>query len=123
MYTFEPVRKPIKKQKEVSPADNVLIPVQVHAGIFFPTHKQLIHSLLCRNFLERLLRVHDRQRNEDRARPRRNLVDIEPAPLGKKNDLRRNGGNRVPVVLPEETQIKLSIGVDGGYAAHFENLL
>ena len=63
-----------------------------------PTNSSSI-PISVRNFLERLLGVSDRQRHQNGARPRRNLIDVEPEPVGKQHDLRRNRRNRVLVVL------------------------
>src|SRR4029077_5838383 len=53
---------------------------------------------------------------------RRNLVDVEPEPIRKQHDLRRDRRARIVVVLPEETEIKLGEGVDLGDATHLQDL-
>ncbi len=88
-----------------------------------PADKKLFDSHFLGNLLERLLRVADRKRHQNGARPRRNLVDVEPEPIGKQHDLRRNRRHRIVIVLPEETEIDLGECIDFGHAAHFKNLL
>ena len=95
----------------------------MHARLFAPADKQLFDAQLLGDLLERLLGVANRQRHQNGPGPGRNFVDVEPEPLGKKNDLRRNGGDSIVIVLPEETQIDLGKGVDLGDAAHFQNPL
>ena len=95
----------------------------MHPRLLAPAHKELFHSHFVRNFLEGLLRVADRKRHQDGARPRRNLVDIEPEPVGKQHDLRRNRRHRIVIVLSKETEIDLGECIDFGDATHFENLL
>ena len=65
----------------------------------------------------------NRKRHQNGPRPRRNFVNIEPEPVGKQHDLRRNRRNRVIVILPEETKIDLGKCIDFGDAAHLQNLL
>ena len=95
----------------------------MHAGFIAAAHKKFFHTHFAGNFLERLFRVANRERYQNRARPRGNLVDVEPEPLGKQHDFGRNRGNSVVVVLPKEAQIDLGKGVDLGDAAHLKDLL
>ena len=95
----------------------------MHARFVAPADEQLFHAHFVGNLLEWLLGVADRKRHQDSARPRRNFVDIEPEPVRKQHDLRRNRGHRVVIVLPEETEIDLGKCIDFGHAAHLENLL
>src|SRR6476646_11553999 len=92
----------------------------MHARFFAPADKQLFDSQLLGDLLERLLGVANRQRHENGPGPRGNLVDVEPEPPGKKNDFRRDWRDSIVIVLPEETQIDLSEGVDLGDAAHLQ---
>ena len=73
------------------------------------------------NSLEGLFSVHDGQRNQNRPRPRGNLINVEVEPLGKENNLRRNGGHRVVVVLAQRAEIHLGEGVAGNRAAVGQN--
>ncbi len=75
------------------------------------------------NLLERLFGVDDGQRHEDGARPRRDFVDIEVEPVGKEDDLRRDGGDGVVVVLAERAEIHLGEGVARDDAAVGQNPL
>src|SRR5208337_4331733 len=95
----------------------------MHARLVAPANEELFHSHFARNLLERLFGVADRKRHQNGARPRRNLVDIEPEPVGKQHDLRRNRRDRVVIVLPEETEIDLGKCIDFGHAAHLKNFL
>src|SRR4029077_6339449 len=63
-----------------------------------------------------------RKGNRDGPRPGRNLVDVEPEPVGKQDDFWRDGGDGIVVVLPEKTEIDLGKCIDLGDAAQFENL-
>ncbi len=99
------------------------IDAQTQDGVGAAADKQLVDSLLRRNFLVRLFGVDDGQRNEDGARPRRDFVDIEVEPVGKENDLRRNGGHGIVVVLAERAEIHLGEGVAGDDAAVRQNPL
>src|SRR5450631_717107 len=114
---------PVQNQKEVAPRNQLLGPVQMHARLVAPADKEFFYAHFVRNFFERLLGVANRKRHQDGARPRRNLVDIEPEPVGKEHDFRRNRGNRVVIVLPKEAEIDLGKCIDFGHAAHLENLL
>ena len=97
--------------------------MQVHARLVAPADKELFHPPFDRNLLEWLFRVANRQGYENGARPRRNLVDVEPKPLGKEYDLRRDCRHSIVVVLPKEAQIDFGKGIDFGDPAHFQNLL
>src|ERR1700761_9306856 len=101
MHSLRQMHHPIESKKEVSPTQRLLfIPAQMHVRIFAPAYKKLLNSLFRSKLLERLLRIDDRQRHENPARPRRDLIDIEVAPVWKENDLRRNRRYRVIVILP-----------------------
>ena len=95
----------------------------MHTRLVAAADKKLFHSHFVGNLLERLLGVADRKRHQNGARPRRNFVDVEPEPVGKQHDLRRNRRHRIVIVLPEETEIDLGKCIDFGHAAHFKNLL
>ncbi len=99
------------------------IDAQAQDGVGAAADEQLVDSLLRRNFLERLFGVDDGQRNENGARPRRDFVDVEVEPVGKKNDLRRNGGHGIVVVLAERAEIHLGEGVARDHAAVGQNPL
>ena len=123
MDRLEPVHHTVDDQKEIPPGDRLLAPLKMHSRTVAAAEEEFVDVHLFRNFLERLSRVQDRERNQDGARPGGNLVDVEPEPVGKQDDLRRNGRNGVVVVLPEEAEIDFGEGVDLGDPAHFENLL
>src|SRR6202044_4184889 len=95
----------------------------VHARFLHASNKQFFDTHFLRNFLERLLGVADGKGHENSSGPGRNLVDFEPEPVGKKNDFRRNGWDRVVVVLPEEAKIDFGEGIDFSDAAEFEDFL
>src|SRR3984957_15607951 len=97
--------------------------MQMHTRLVAPADKKLFHAHFVGDLLERLLRIADRKRHQNGARPRRNFVNIEPEPVRKQHDLRRNRRNRVVVVLPKETQIDLGKCIHFGHAAHGKNLL
>ena len=102
------MRDAVQQNEKIPPADDLLpVPPQVKIRLLASAHKQLVDALLRRQLLERLLRVHDRERHQHAPRPRRYLIDIEVEPVGEQYDLRRNGGHRVVVVLPERTEIDL----------------
>ncbi len=104
MNAFRPMRNTVCRKKDISPAkDFFLVPLQMEMGILTATNEELIDPLLLREFLERLLRVRDRQRYYDGPGPRRDLIDIEVPPLWKQNELRRNCRNGVVLILPHET--------------------
>src|SRR6185312_1092584 len=54
---------------------------------------------------------------------RRNFVDVEPEPVGKQNNFRRNSRDRVVIVLPKKAEINFGKGVDLGDAAQLQYLL
>src|SRR6185312_15372269 len=83
--------------------------------------KQLLDSHLVRNLLERLLGIANREWNQNAARPRRNLVDVEPEPFREQHDLRWNRRHGVVIVLSQEAEINLGKGVNRGHAAESEN--
>ena len=104
MHGFSPVRDPIQNNEQIAPGeDGAAIPAKAKDGVGAPAHVQLVDSLLGRDSLERLFGVHDGQRNKNRPRPRRNLVDVEVEPARKENNLGRNRGHRVVVVLAQPT--------------------
>ena len=97
--------------------------MQVHARLLHAAYEQLFHAHFPRNLLERFFGVADGERHQDGARPRGNLVDVEPEPVRKKHDLGGNRGNGVVVVLAEKAQIDFGEGVNFGNAAELEDLL
>src|SRR5579862_150194 len=97
--------------------------MQVHARLVTPPDEKLVNRHLIRDFLERLLGVTDRERDEDGAGPRGNLVNIEPEPLGKKYDLGRNRWNGVVIVLAKKAKINLGESVDLGNTTELEDFL
>src|SRR5882757_10189008 len=124
MNAFGPVRNTICRKKDISPAEDFFpVPLQMEMGIFTAANEELINSLLLREFFERLLRVCDRQRYYDGPGPRGDLIDIEVPPLRKQNELRRNRGNGVVLILAHETEINLGEGVDLSHATVGENPL
>ena len=121
VYPFEHVGHAVEQQKEVSPTDELLRPAQLQV-LLAAADKQLVNPHLGRNFFERLFRVSDGERHQNAARPGRNFVDVEPEPIGEQDDLRRNGGHTVVVVLSEEAQINLGESIDFADATKFEDL-
>src|SRR6266536_4492655 len=111
----------IEHKKEVSPRDEFVAPLKSHARFVTGAHEEFVNTHFVGNFFEGLLRVNDGEGDQNRARPGRNLVNIEPEPVGKKDDLRWDRGNCVVVVLPQETEINLGEGVDLGNAAKFKD--
>src|SRR5258708_6367319 len=121
MHTLKPVRHAIEDEKEITPGDDLLRPVQVHARLVHAAQEKFFDTHFAGDFLKWLFRIADGKRHQNSARPGRNLVDVEPEPVGKKNDLGRNGWHRVVIVLAEETEIDLGECIDFGDAAHLKN--
>ena len=121
VHTFRPMRDAIKHQKEIAPRNQLLVPVQMHARFVAAAYEEFFDSHFVRNFLERLLGVADGKRHENRARPRRNLVDVKPEPVRKQHDLRRHGRYSVVIVLPKEAEIDFGECIDFSNAAHRKN--
>src|SRR6185369_11516159 len=118
MDALEPVRDSIDDEERVSPADDLVVaPLQAQRRIMTAIREQFIDRHLVRNLFKRLLGVANRQRDKDGARPRRDLVDVEPEPIRKKRDLRRNCRDRVVVVLTERAQVKLGERINRWNAA------
>src|SRR5205807_2571133 len=86
-----------------------------------PAYEKVFHSRLVGQLLKRFLRITDGKRHQNRTRPRRDFVDVEPEPVGKQHNLRRDGRNGIVVVLAEETEVQLGEGVDLGDAAELKN--
>src|SRR5579875_60811 len=102
----------VRKEEEVAPAEQVLsVPAKVEVCVLAAAYKKLIDALLRRDFLERLFSVDDRQRNKNGAGPRRYLVDIEVAPVGEENNLRRHRRHGIVVVLPKRAKVHFGEGV------------
>ncbi len=123
MHALEGVNHTVQNEEEIPPANQFAIPFQAQRTAVPPMRKQLVDIPLVGNFLERLLRVADRKRNQNRARPRRDLVDVEPEPVGKQHNLGRNCRDRIVIVLPKGAEIDLAEGIAGGHAAHGEDAL
>ena len=86
VHPFGPMKQPVHHQEEVPPADYLLsIPTQVQLGIGLAADKELIDASFRRQFFEGLFCVGDGKRHQDGARPGRNLVNVEVAPVGKKD--------------------------------------
>ena len=122
MHALKPMRHAVEDQEEIAPRHQLSIPVQVHPRLFHAADEKLFHAHFPRNLLERLFRVANGKRHQYRARPGRNFVDVEPEPVGKQHDLRRNRGDRIVVILSEEAEIYLGERVDFGDAAQIKNL-
>ena len=123
VHQLEEVHQAIQHQEEIPPADQFLGPAQPQLTLGAPADEQLVDAFFCRNLLKWFLGVRDRQRHQDGARPRRNFVQVEPEPVGKQHDLRRNRRNGIVVVLAEEAQINLGEGVDLGHTTHRQDAL
>ena len=117
MYPLEVMGHVIKDEKEVAPTHLFLRPLQVHIAIVASAGKEFLDAHLCRDLFEWLLGVRDRQRNQNRPRPGRNLVDVEPEPVRKEHYLWRNRRYGIVVVLAEEAEIELGESIHLGYAA------
>ena len=93
---------PVKDEEEIAPGERGLaVQSEPQVGVGPAANEKLIDSPLGLNLPEGLLCVDDRERNQDRARPGRYLVDVEIKPPREKDDLRRDGGHRIVVVLPD----------------------
>src|ERR1700692_1887861 len=112
----------IQAEEEIPPRHQFFRPAQVHARLLHAADEQLFDTHFARNFLKRLLRIADRKRHQNGARPGRDLVDIEPEPVGKQNDLWWNGWNRIVIVLAKKAEINLGKCIDFGDPAEFENV-
>src|ERR1700675_3965749 len=95
----------------------------MHAGFVPTAGEQLGDTHFVRNLLKWLFRVSDGKRHQNGPRPGRNLVDIEPEPIGKQHNLWRNRGNCVVIVLTKKAEIDLGEGIDLCNSTHLENLL
>src|SRR5258706_11151991 len=122
MHALEPIGHVIQYQEEVAPADELGVPLEVKVRILTAAHEKLIDGHLVGNLLERLLGISDRKWDQDGARPRRDLVNVEPEPIGKEHYLGRDCRHSVVRVLTEETEVKLGKSVDLGDPAEFEDL-
>ena len=111
------------RKKLRQPEYLLAIPAQVKLGIRLAPDKQLIDPIFGSQLLEGLLGIGDRKRHQDGPRPGRDLVDVEVAPIGKEDELRRNGRHGVVFVLAEETEIDLGEGITFNHAAMLENPL
>src|SRR5262249_56366222 len=100
--TLAEMNELVQRHKEISPRNHLRAPFQMQMASVTSTHKQLVDAHLRGNFLEGLLGVRDRQRHQDGSRPRRDFVQIEPEPVGKQHQLRRNRRYRLPVILTQE---------------------
>ena len=121
MHALEQVRHAVQHQKKIAPTYEFLRPLQMQPRVFPTANEQLIHAHGGGNFLERLARISNRERHQDGARPRRDLVDIEPKPIGEKHDLWRNGWDGIVIVLPQKAEINFGESIDLGHPAQFEN--
>src|SRR5207237_9302059 len=110
MHALEPMNHPIEHEEEVAPGEELIAPAQWQARLIAYPYEQLCHAHFVGNLLQRLLGIANRQRHQDGPRPGRNLVDVEPEPIGKKNDLGWDRRNGVVVILAQETEINLSEG-------------
>src|SRR5436305_541073 len=81
---------------------------RAHAGFVASADVKFVDAHLVWNFFEWLFRIDNRERNQNGARPRRNFVDVEPEPVGEKNDLWRDRGDSVVIVLTQEAEINFS---------------
>src|SRR5581483_5169585 len=122
MYRLEPVHHAVKHQEEIPPGDELLAPLEAHARFIASTNEEFVNVHLFGNFFKRLFCVNNRERNQNGARPRRNLVDVEPEPVGKQDNLRRNRRDGIVVVLAKKAEINFSERVDLGYTTEIENL-
>ena len=112
MYTLEPVCETVEHEKEIAPTDEFLAPLQMKIRVVTAGREEFLNSHLIGNLLKGFLGVGDRERHENAAGPRRNLVDVEPEPIREQYDFRWNCWHCVVVVLAEEAQIDLGEGVD-----------
>src|SRR4029077_9190205 len=96
--------------------------MQVHARSVTPAHEKLLNSHRIGKLLKGLLCVANRKWHQNGARPGRNLVDVEPEPVGKEDDFRWNGRAGVVIVLTEKAKVELGESIDFGDPAEFEDL-
>ena len=69
-----------------------------------------------------LVVIEDCQRRDDRAAPRRHLVEVKKEPFREEEDFRRDGGQVLPRKLAEKGQIELSIRIDLRNTAEAEDI-
>ena len=124
VHSLEPMGHAVGHEENVAPGEELFaVYTQAQDGILAAADEKLVNALLGRDLLERLFGVNDGQRNQDAARPRRDLVDIEIKPVGEEDDLRRDGGHGVVVVLAERAEVHFGEGVAGDHAAMGEGPL
>ena len=114
----------VEDDEEVTPGNQVLaVHAQTEFRVGATADEELVDSLLGRKFFEGLFGVDNGKRYEDGAGPGGDFVDIEIEPVGKENDLGRDGGNGVVVVFAESAEIHLGEGVARDDAAVGKNPL
>src|SRR6266576_3381610 len=113
----------VYQQEEVSPRNFLRRPVQVHARPVASADEKFFNSHFIGKLFKGFLGVADRQWHENGAGPGRNLIDVEPEPVGKEHNLRRNGRTGIVVVLAEEAEIELGESIDFGDPTELENSL
>src|ERR1700733_3630130 len=89
--------------------------------MFAAPDEELADSLLGSDLLEWFLGIGDGERDQDGARPRGNFVDVEPEPVGKQDDFRRDGGDGIVFVLAEGAEVDFCESVTCSYAAMCKN--
>ena len=112
MNALGQVRYAVGEDEEVAPGERVLaIPAQAQVRVITAADEELVDALLRGDLLEWLFGIDDRERDEDGAGPRADLVNVEVEPVREEDDLGRNGGDRVVVVLAQRAEINLSEGI------------
>src|SRR5215510_10407161 len=105
MHTFEVMGDVIENQEEVTPTYLLLRPLQMQVAILPSAGEELLDTHFGRDLFEWLLGIGNREWDQNCPRPGRYLVDVEPEPVRKENNLRRNGRHSVVIVLAEEAEI------------------
>ena len=115
---------PVHDQEEIAPRDQgFAIHAQAQDGVGAAADEELVDAVFPGNLLVWLLGVDDGQRHKDGPRPRRDFVNVEVEPVGKENDLRRDGRDGIVVVLAQRAEVHLGEGVARHHAAMSQNPL
>ena len=107
----------IEQQERIVPADGRRVPLE-RPGTRGRIAKELVHARLRHDQLPRPQRIQDRQRHDDRARPRRHAIDVEAGPGGEHHELGGHRRHQVPSNRPDEREIEARERVGPFQSAH-----
>ena len=114
---LEVLEHPVAGEEEVRPAQARAGPSAAQVGVLGADGVELVELLPGGERARGFVVIEDREREEHRAAPRGEFVDVEEEPAREEHHLDRDGGQELPRELAEQREVELRVGVHARDAA------